>query len=131
MEALELIHQAFQARENAYCPYSNFKVGAAVLLKNGQYIVGANVENAAYGSSMCAERNAIFQVYSQGYRKQDIEALAIVADTEAVITPCGSCRQVLVELLDSETPIFLANKTSYKQTTIEKLLPKSFTGAYL
>ena len=128
MTDLELINYAFEASKNAYAPYSNFKVGACVLLKNGKYILGANVENAAYSSSMCAERNAIFAAYSQGYRKEDIIALAIVSNSKEIITPCGSCRQVLQELLDTNTSIILANKVSYKRTNIGKLLPYSFTS---
>lgn len=106
---MELIKEAIKAREKAYVPYSNFKVGAAILLKDGQVIHGANIENASYGLSNCAERSALFSFYSQGYQKEDIKAMAVVGDTEEPISPCGACRQVMNELLPKETPIYLAN----------------------
>lgn len=122
-----LVNEAFKASENAYAPYSNFQVGACVLLKNGQLIYGCNIENAAYGSTMCAERNALYQAYCLGYRKNDIEALAIVGDCYPLISPCGACRQVFVELLSMDTPIILGNKDYYEITNIEELMPKAFT----
>ena len=121
-----LIDKAFEARENAYAPYSNFKVGACVETKDGCFIPGANVENAAYGSTMCGERNAIFGTYARGYRKGDIKALAIVTEAERVTTPCGSCRQVLSELLDPETPIVLCNRKETVVTNMAELLPGAF-----
>lgn len=131
MDYQKLVDEAFIARENAYAPYSSFKVGACVLLKNGQMIYGANIENAAYGSTMCAERNAIFQAYCQGYRQDDIEAIAIVGDCTPLISPCGACRQVLGELLDDHTPIILGSKETYEVTNMAELLPKAFTGEKL
>ncbi len=121
-----LLSKAFEAMDHAYAPYSNYHVGACVATKDGNYILGANIENAAYGSSICAERNAVFSAYSQGYRKADIEALAIVSDGERIGTPCGSCRQVLSELLEEETPIILSNRKSEMDTTIRELLPFAF-----
>lgn len=123
----ELVEQAIKARDNAYSIYSKFAVGAAILLKDGKVIYGANVENVSYGLSNCAERSALFSAYSQGYKKEDIKALAIVADTKDVISPCGACRQVMKELLNSDTPIFLANLSGkIKEFRINELLPYSF-----
>lgn len=122
-----LVNKAKEAKENAYAPYSNFKVGAAVLLKDEHVVCGVNVENAAYGSTMCAERNAVFQAYSQGYRKEDIAALAIVGEGKQLITPCGACRQVLLELLQPHTPIILGHESYYEVTNIKELLPRSFS----
>src|SRR5476649_608668 len=105
----DILERAFKAMENAYAPYSNYSVGACVLTKNNKYFIGANIENASYGLTNCAERNAIFQAYSNGYRKKDIEAIAIVSNGKTLATPCGACRQVLVELLERHTPIVLSN----------------------
>ncbi|MCD8027959.1 MAG: cytidine deaminase [Erysipelotrichaceae bacterium] len=131
MNYQELVNEAFVASQNAYTPYSHFAVGACVLLKNGQMIHGCNIENAAYGSTMCAERNAIFATYCQGYRQDDIAALAIVADCSPLVSPCGACRQVLSELLDSHTPIILGCKEYYEVTNMEELLPRMFIGESL
>ena len=84
------------------------------------------MENAAYGSSMCAERNAVYAAYSLGYRRDDIEALAIVSDGKALVTPCGACRQVLGELLCEDTPIYLRSSQQERVTTIQELLPLAF-----
>ena len=122
-----ILERAFKAMENAYSPYSNYCVGACVLTKDNKYFIGANIENASYGLTNCAERNAIFQAYSNGYRKEDIQAIAIVSDGKTLATPCGACRQVLVELLEKYTPIVLSNHKVEKVTNIEELLPMSFT----
>ncbi|RHG35295.1 cytidine deaminase [Fusobacterium varium] len=124
----EILDKAFSAMNNAYAPYSNYYVGACVKTKDGKYFIGANVENASYGLTNCAERNAIFQTYSQGYRKEDIEAIAIVSRGKTLVTPCGACRQVLVELLNGNTPILLSNGEEEMITNIEELLPMSFTS---
>ena len=123
----DIIDKAFKACENAYVPYSKYQVGACVVTKDNKYFIGANVENASYGLTNCAERNAIFQAYSNGYRQEDIEAIAIVSKGKTLATPCGACRQVLVELLENHTPIVLSNGTIEKVTNIEELLPMSFT----
>lgn len=123
-----LIEEAFKAMKHAYAPYSNYHVGACVRCKDGTLFYGANIENASYGLSCCAERNAIFSAYSNGMRKEDIEAIAIVSDGATLATPCGACRQVLVELLQPHTPIYLSNGTVNKDTDIRELLPMSFTS---
>jgi len=121
-----VVNEAFKAMENAYAPYSNYHVGACVLTKDGKYIWGANIENASFGATNCAERSAIFATYSLGYRKEDIECLAIVSDGDRIAAPCGICRQVLNELLKKDTPIILSNRKDYLETNIENLLPLSF-----
>ncbi len=122
-----LIEKAREARLRAYAPYSHFLVGACVLTRDGKYIPGCNIENAAYGDSICAERNAVFGTYCQGYGKEDIQALCVVGDVEGYISPCGSCRQVLSELLEKDTPIILVGNAGYKVTDIEELLPGAFS----
>ena len=122
----ELIKEAFKAMKNAYAPYSNYHVGACVLCKDGKTFYGANIENASYGATNCGERSAVFAAYSNGYRKGDIEALAIVTDGERLGTPCGICRQVLSELLEQKTPILLSNGKETRITNISELLPDQF-----
>ena len=120
---------------NAYAPYSNYKVASIVVMKDGKTFKGANIENASYGATNCGERTAIFACYANGYRKDDIEALAIVTDGKRLAGPCGICRQVLCELLNQDTPIVLSNKkagllggdmvlTSYNYKTGEQYYQK-------
>ncbi len=123
----ELIREAFRALENAYAPYSHYHVGACVLAKDGRTFYGANIENASYGATVCAERSAVFGAYSNGCRKDDIEAIAIVSDGGRLGAPCGMCRQVLCELLNQDTPIYLSNGTEEKDTNSAELLPMQFT----
>lgn len=129
----EYIHQAITAMNNAYAPYSNFPVGAAVILKNGTYIHGSNVENSCYACGMCAERSALFSVYSQGYRKEDIIALAVVAKTPTAVTPCGACRQVMVELMPLDCPVILSNDQASDtiETSVRALVPFLFNEEVL
>ena len=124
----ELLKSAFAALENAYAPYSHFRVGACVLCKDGKSFIGANIENASYGLTNCGERSAIFAAYSHGYRKEDIKAIAIVCEGPEIASPCGACRQVLSELIDKDTPIYLANRHAERTTNIEELLPYAFSG---
>ena len=129
MEREQLIKLAKEARELSYSPYSNFAVGAAVLTKDGKVFKGSNIENASYPLCMCAERNALYNAYMNGYKKDDLVSLAIVADTDTPCTPCGACRQVISELFPSKSPIYMANmKDEVIEMTIEELLPLSFTG---
>lgn len=123
----KLVEMAKKGREKAYTPYSNFKVGAAIELKNGEYILGCNVENASYGLCNCAERTALFKMISEGYTKDDVVAFSIVGDTTDPISPCGACRQVMSELLNPETPVVLANLNGKtKKFTVKDLLPYGF-----
>ena len=124
-----LVETAIQARELSYSPYSKFKVGAALLCKDGKVFKGANIENSSYPLCMCAERNALYHALMNGYTKNDFIALAIVADTPEVCTPCGACRQVISELFPKDGVIVLANlKGAYQETNIEELLPFAFSG---
>ena len=122
----DLVKEAFKAMNNAYAPYSLYHVGACVLCKDGKTFYGANIENASFGATNCGERSAVFAAYSNGYRKDDIEAIAIVSDGETVASPCGICRQVLSELLNQDTPIILSNGKMTKTRTIAELLPEQF-----
>ena len=123
----ELIKLAIKARDLSYSPYSNFKVGAAVATKDGEYFLGANVENSSYPVSMCAERNAIYNAMMHGKKKDDFVALAIFADAPRACSPCGMCRQAISELFPKDAPIYLGNLTGdIKITTIKELLPYAF-----
>ena len=128
MNRQELIDEAFKAMQNAYAPYSNYHVGAAILCKDGRVFHGANIENASFGGTNCAERSAVFAAYSEGYRKENIEALAIVSDGNRIAAPCGICRQVLSELLESDTPIYLSNGKDNVDSNMNELLPFQFSG---
>lgn len=122
----ELIQEAFKAMRNAYAPYSNYHVGACVLTKDGKTFYGANIENCSFGATNCGERSAVFAAYSNGYRKDDIEALAIVSDGDRIAAPCGICRQVLSELMNLDTPIYLSNGKEEMDTCMKELLPYAF-----
>ena len=122
----EIIAKAFEALKNAYAPYSGYHVGACVRCRDGRYFLGANIENASYGATSCAERNAIFSCYSNGYRKKDVEMIAIVRDGERIGTPCGICRQVLSELMPSDVPVVLSNGKETLVTNMQELLPMAF-----
>ncbi len=122
---IELIEEAIEARENAYTPYSNFKVGALVIDEKGRHFKGCNVENGSYGLSNCGERTAIFKGVSEGMEK--IDTIVIVADTSGPVSPCGACRQVIKEFSTEGTTIILANlKKEYKIMDMEELLPYGF-----
>ena len=128
-EYKELYNVALEMREKAYAPYSKFKVGASVLLKDAKIIGGCNIENSSYGLCNCAERNALFRAYMEGYTKDDIEALLVLADTLKAVSPCGACRQVMSELMNGKTKVVLANlKGDFLETSVEQLLPYSFNG---
>ncbi len=132
MDKQKLIKEAIKAMDNAYVPYSKFKVGAALLTKDGTIYHGANIENAAYGLAMCGERNAIYNAYNHGVKKDDIVALAIVGNTAKPISPCGSCRQVISELLPKEALIILTNmKGDILEVNKEDLLPFAFDDSDL
>ena len=127
MNEQQLIEEAIKAREKAYAPYSNFKVGAALLTIDGKVYHGCNIENAAYSMCNCAERTALFSAYGHGDRT--FTMLAVVADTDGPVTPCGACRQVLTELCDQDMKVVLTNlKGNRKEVTVEELLPGAFTS---
>lgn len=129
-----LIEKAFQAKEKSYSPYSKFKVGAALLGKNGKIYLGCNIENASYSPTNCAERTAFFKAVSEG--QMDFEAIAIVGGPENTndsegdfCAPCGVCRQVMAEFCDLKNfrVILAKNQLEYKEFSLEELLPLSFT----
>ena len=124
----KLVKEAEEARELSYSPYSKFKVGAALLTKDGKVFYGANIENSSYPLCMCAERNALYHAMLNGYKKDDFVALALTADTDTPCSPCGACRQVLSELFPREGKIYMANlKGDIQETNIEELLPFAFS----
>lgn len=121
---------ALKAYHNSYAVYSKFQVGACLVLKNGQYIMGTNVENASYGLTNCAERSALFSAYSQGYRKDDI--LELVVMTKNGVSPCGACRQVIGELMNSDANVICCDLTGKGYTLkVSELLPNMFSEADL
>ena len=123
----ELINKAILAREHSYSPYSKFKVGAALLSKNGEIYTGCNVENASYGETVCAERTAILKAVSSGER--EFSAIAIVGGKDTIqgyAYPCGACRQVMSEFCDTELEIVLFDGESTQISTLGQLFPCSF-----
>lgn len=126
---LGLIDQAQSAHRQAYVPYSHYPVGSAVLFSSGKIYSGCNVENASYGLTVCAERNAIFQAVAQGER--ELKGIAIAVPTEAFPSPCGACRQVIREFA-VDCPVILINGTGQTRlTSLKKLLPESFGPEFL
>src|SRR3990172_5236672 len=123
-EQQSLIKLANEARQHAYAPYSKYKVGAALRTKSGRVFTGVNVENAAYPTTICAERTAVFKAVSEGVR--EFEAIAVVTDNGG--SPCGSCRQVLAEF-GLDTVVLIANGEGklVQETTVRDLLPGAFT----
>jgi cytidine deaminase len=124
-----LIAAARTAREHAHAPYSNFRVGAAVRATSGRIFTGCNVENATYGLTLCAERVAIFKAISEGERGFD--AVAVVADTESLTPPCGSCRQILWEFCGDAEVILSNLQNRIERYRMSELLPKPFDGSFL
>ena len=128
----QIIEEAKKAREKAYAPYSNFKVGAVIECKDGKLFYGANVENASYGLTVCAERNAIFKAVIDGYRADDFVKICLITDSDTLASPCGACRQVISEFFNKDTPIIIATIKGEKLiTNIEELLPYGFSGGNL
>jgi cytidine deaminase len=124
-----LISAAVQARENAYAPFSKFKVGAALEDANGRIHTGCNVENATYGLTVCAERIAVFKAISEGAR--GFKRVAVVADTETLTPPCGACRQILWEFC-GDIEIVLANLNGKSEVLrLGELFPRPFDGTFL
>lgn len=126
MDKLQVMEESKIAREYAYVPYSKFKVGAALLTKEGKVYHGCNIENASFGMTNCAERTAIFKAVSEGVR--DFASLAVVADTDGPVSPCGACRQVIAEFCEPNMPVYLINlKGDVQETTVSELLPGAFS----
>ena len=125
MNKKELIKSAKNAKEKSYSPYSNFRVGAALLTKEGKVYQGANIENAAYGVTICAERTAVFTAKLDGV--EEFSAIAVTSDSKDYIPPCGSCRQVLLELCGEELDVHITNGIGEVKTLkLKELLPFSF-----
>ncbi|MGD9909384.1 MAG: cytidine deaminase [Candidatus Izemoplasmatales bacterium] len=124
----KLISIAKENIKNAYVPYSHFAVSAVLELNNGEIYKGINVENAAYGLANCAERSALFSAYSNGVRKEDIKRIAIYTDHDYFVSPCGSCRQVMRELMNEDCDVVLINNhDEVKVIKNIELLPHGFT----
>ena len=125
----ELVEAATAVRENAYAPFSEFRVGSALVTYDGQIIAGSNVESASYGLTVCAERVAVWNAISQGKRK--IVKIAVVADTETLTPPCGVCRQIIWEF-GGDIPVVLANLHGKTETVqMKDLLPRAFDTKFL
>ena len=118
-----LLAAARRARDNAHAPYSGFRVGAAVKSRSGAVYLGCNVENASYGATTCAERNAVAAMVAAGER--DIDVIAVCTDSPTLTMPCGICRQVIIEFGKTAT-VVTANANSHKATPITELLPDAF-----
>ena len=125
-----LVEAAWKAWEKAYAPYSNFQVGAALLRSGGGIVAGCNVENAAYPSSMCAERTAICAAAALGLRPGELSALVVVTEASTLTPPCGACRQVLAEFAE-DLPILLVNRHHRTLHSLADLLPHAFTSRNL
>lgn len=126
MEYKELIDKAIKARENAYVPYSNFKVGAAIITEDNKIYSGCNIENASYGATNCAERTAIFKAISEGHER--IKAIAIIGSEKDYTYPCGICIQVISEFADGNIDIIIVkNKDEYMVKKLDEIIPVTFT----
>lgn len=126
MKKERLLLEAKKVQSYAYAPYSSFQVGAALLTEKGKIFAGCNIENASYSLTICAERNALFKAISEGER--NFSALLVIGDSEEPISPCGACRQVIVEFCDESMPVYLTNlKGDLLETTVGKLLPGAFS----
>jgi cytidine deaminase len=136
----ELVKAAVEAADTAYAPYSNFHVGAALLLENGEIVTGSNFENASYGMTLCAETVAIAKANSDGKLRQ-IRAIAVAGGPKGKvgaaadpITPCGRCRQIIKEVADltaTDIPVYCAHATGFETFSLSQLLPHGFGPASL
>jgi cytidine deaminase len=123
-----LLPEAVAASEKAWCPHSRFPVGAALMTAAGEVIQGCNVENVSYGLTNCAERTALFSAICRGEKPQSFKAMLVYAPKVALISPCGACRQVMVELLGKECLVFCVghDEPAARDWTVEQLLPGAF-----
>lgn len=124
-----LIKLSRKAREKAYAPFSNFKVGAIVVSQDGKFFTGCNIENASYGLTVCAERVAIWKAISDGER--DFSYLCVVADTDELTPPCGACRQIIWEFCGDVTIIFANLKGKHEIIQMKYLLPRAFDAKFI
>lgn len=125
IDVKKLLDAATTAKNNAYAPYSNFHVGAALMTDSGKIFSGCNVENTSYGLTICAERNAIFNMVANGENK--ISQILVIGDTNQFLPPCGACRQVMAEFSSNSTSVFMCNKKGeIKKSSMNEILPFSF-----
>ena len=129
MKYKTLIEAAMRAKNNSYSPYSNFRVGAALLTKTGKIFTGCNIENSSYSLTICAERTAIFKAVSEGQR--NFKAIAISSDMKEIIPPCGACRQVLMDLASDIDVILSGSNNKPIIIKLSKLLPMPFDSKML
>lgn len=122
----ELIDLAKKGMQNAYTPYSNFKVGAAVLVDDGTVFIGCNIENASYGATICAERTAMVKAVSEGYTH--FKKIAIVSSGNFFTYPCGICRQFMTEFMKDGIVVLEDKEEGIKEFSLEELLPNGFTN---
>lgn len=122
----EMIEAAYAALKNAYAPYSHFRVGACVLTIDQRLFTGANVENASYGLSCCAERNALFSAICAGVKPKEILCLVLVSEQEKAISPCGACRQVMSELMEEDAEVIMVGTKQRVTMRMKELLPLAF-----
>ena len=114
--------------KNSYSPYSNFRVSAIAVMKDGKEFVGTNVENASYGAAICAERVAITSAIAEGYKKGDFDRLYVMVDSNKISTCCGICNQVIIEFFDKDSKIILMNNIGEEKVyTVKELVPISFS----
>ncbi|MCJ7956795.1 MAG: cytidine deaminase [Pseudomonas sp.] len=122
------MEQAKRAAQSTYSPYSHFPVGAALLTADGEVVQGCNVENISYGLTNCAERSALFSAISQGHAPRSFKAMAVYAPNVSLISPCGACRQVMLELMAKDAVVICqgSDPTATRTWTLEQLLPGAF-----
>lgn len=125
----DLIETAKEVREKAFAPYSNFKVGSAVISKNGKIFSGCNMESASYGLTVCAERVAIWKAFSEG--ETELISIAVAAATEELLIPCGVCRQVIWEFCGDIIVTSANLKGDVEEIPIKELLPRAFDTKFL
>ena len=126
----ELVAKAMEMQNLAYCPYSNFPVGAALLCEDGRVFTGCNVESAAYGSTICAERTALLKAVSEGCRDNWV-AIAVAGRGEEFCWPCGSCRQMLYEYAPDLRVLAVRGDGNFEEANLSELLPKGFGAVHL
>lgn len=125
MDEARLIQLAKQARERAYAPYSGFRVGAALLSADGRIYTGCNIENVSYSATNCAERTAFFKAVEEGVRS--FRAIAVIGDSTEYLSPCGVCRQVMVEFCEPDFVVLLCDaEGNYKKKLLAELMPEMF-----
>ncbi len=130
MNYSKLLEIANKAKSNSYSPYSNFRVGAVLVAKNGSLYTGTNVENSSYGLTNCAERTAVFKAITEG--EQEFSTVVITSDSDDFITPCGACRQVLMEICGPDLEVIMSNANNeIRILKLSELLPLSFNKDFL